>query len=119
MGSPFKWGGKSPEEGFDCWGLVVEIYKRLGVDIEATLKYQGPESAPREVPEGVERAWEPVRGALEVWDVITFAPLREGDPPHVGVYVGNLRVVEATPQFGVVARRIGHRKILGVYRWRG
>lgn len=32
IGKPYRLGGRGPFE-YDCWGLVVEIYKRLGVSL--------------------------------------------------------------------------------------
>ena len=33
IGVPFKDGGRSKETGFDCWGLVKEVYRRIGIDL--------------------------------------------------------------------------------------
>jgi len=30
LGTPYKWGGSNPMEGFDCSGLVVELMKSAG-----------------------------------------------------------------------------------------
>lgn len=31
LGAPFVYGGRSVKEGFDCYGLAMEIYRRLGM----------------------------------------------------------------------------------------
>lgn len=31
IGTPYKWGGNDPEEGFDCSGFVVEILQAVGI----------------------------------------------------------------------------------------
>ncbi len=32
LGKRFRYGGRGPDE-YDCYGLVMEIYKRIGVDL--------------------------------------------------------------------------------------
>lgn len=32
IGAPFEYGGRGPEE-YDCYGLLMEMYKRIGIDI--------------------------------------------------------------------------------------
>ena len=32
-GAPYKWGGDSPQTGFDCSGLTWWTYRQLGVDL--------------------------------------------------------------------------------------
>jgi cell wall-associated NlpC family hydrolase len=31
LGTPYRWGGDDPMEGFDCSGFVVEILKSVGI----------------------------------------------------------------------------------------
>lgn len=33
VGVPYLDGGRDPKEGLDCWGLVLEIYKRQKIDL--------------------------------------------------------------------------------------
>lgn len=32
-GAPYKWGGESPQSGFDCSGLAWWAYRQVGVDL--------------------------------------------------------------------------------------
>jgi len=40
IGIPYKWGGQSPETGFDCSGLASYTYKKVGIIIPRTAKAQ-------------------------------------------------------------------------------
>ena len=77
-GTPYRWGGESPESGFDCSGLVRWAYAQLGVDL----------------PHSSQALWstgEPVaRSRIRVGDVLVFRGLG-----HVGLYVGNGHMVHS------------------------
>jgi cell wall-associated NlpC family hydrolase len=82
VGVPYRWGGASPTSGFDCSGLVHWTYGRLGVDLPHSsyaLYEQG-----RRVP----------RSRMRPGDVLFFYGLG-----HVGLYLGNGRMVHA-PETG-------------------
>jgi cell wall-associated NlpC family hydrolase len=81
LGVPYRFGGASPA-GFDCSGLVMWVYGRLGVSLphNAAALY------------GVGR---PVSSSgLRPGDLLFFSGLG-----HVGIYVGKGRMIHA-PQSG-------------------
>jgi cell wall-associated NlpC family hydrolase len=81
LGAPYVYGGASPS-GFDCSGLVMWVYGRLGLSLphNAAALY------------GIGR---PVsRSALRPGDLLFFSGLG-----HVGLYVGHGRMIHA-PQSG-------------------
>ncbi len=82
VGVSYRWGGESPETGFDCSGLVRWAYGRIGVDLphNSYALY----SVGRSVP----------RARMEPGDVLFFEGLG-----HVGLYLGRGRMVHA-PQTG-------------------
>jgi peptidoglycan DL-endopeptidase CwlO len=82
VGIPYRWGGESPSTGFDCSGLVRWAYGHVGIDL--------PHSSYSLY--GVGRRASPSR--LEPGDILFFEGLG-----HVGLYVGNGRMVHA-PQTG-------------------
>lgn len=93
MGEPYKWGGTSTDEGFDCSGLVWYAYTSHGVTVPRVSRDQA--LAGRAVPRRIE--------ALQAGDILTFSN-RPGVVTHVGLYIGDARFIHATTSGGV---RIG------------
>jgi cell wall-associated NlpC family hydrolase len=86
VGIPYAWGGASPRQGFDCSGLVMYVYAKLGVALphHAASQY----SYGRNVP----------YSRLKPGDLVFFSGLG-----HVGLYVGAGRFIDA-PHSGAVVR---------------
>ena len=82
VGVPYRWGGESPQTGFDCSGLVRWAYGRVGIDLphNSYALY----STGRRVRES----------GMEPGDILFFEGLG-----HVGIYLGRGRMVHA-PQTG-------------------
>jgi cell wall-associated NlpC family hydrolase len=78
VGVRYRYGGESPDTGFDCSGLVRWSFARVGLDV--------PHNS-----QALFGVGEPVsRADLEPGDVLFFRGLG-----HVGLYVGNGRMVHA------------------------
>ena len=77
LGVPYVWGGASPS-GFDCSGLVMWVYGRLGISLphNAAALY----SVGRPIP----------RSRLRPGDLLFFSGLG-----HVGMYIGHGRMIHA------------------------
>jgi len=91
VGTPYHWGGNTPESGFDCSGLVDYIY-RHGADI--LLPHNSRQMA-RMDGRKVRRMRDLVSGDLVFFDI-------DGGISHVGVYVGKGRFVHAPNSGGTV-----------------
>ncbi|HSG81935.1 MAG TPA: C40 family peptidase [Gemmatimonadota bacterium] len=90
MGEPYRWGGTSTDEGFDCSGLIWYAYDAYGVSVPRVSRQQA--QAGRPVPRQV--------SALEPGDILLFANGGEG-VSHVGLFIGNRRFIHATTSGGV------------------
>lgn len=90
VGTPYRYGGNTPENGFDCSGLVNYVYRdvldlRLPRTSRELAGYQGPRIAPERLAAG---------------DLVFFA--NGGSVTHVGIYVGEGRFVHAPSSGGTV-----------------
>ncbi len=93
-GTPYRYGGRSPE-GFDCSGLVWYCYRKAGIVVPVTTDDL------RDAGKKVTGRWK--LSKLEPGDVLFFRVERWlGKPNHVGIYVGNGRMVHASTSRGVV-----------------
>jgi cell wall-associated NlpC family hydrolase len=82
LGTPYRWGGTSPESGFDCSGLVGYVFRTtLGVDLPRVSRQMA------RVGQAVDRA------ALTPGDLVFFG--KRGRVEHVGIYVGEDRFLHA------------------------
>ena len=92
MGTDYKWGGSTPQTGFDCSGLMQWSYAQSGVQIPRVTYTQ------IEAPNGTEIA---NRSDLKPGDLIFFE--NEGDVHHVGMYLGDQKFLHA-PSTGDVVK---------------
>ncbi|WP_454831743.1 C40 family peptidase [Pseudoxanthomonas wuyuanensis] len=101
VGTPYRYGGNTPESGFDCSGLVTYVYRdmldlRLPRTSRELSQAQGPRIDPRKLAAG---------------DLVFFGS--RGNVTHVGIYVGEGRFVHAPSTGGTV--RLDH---LDGHYWR-
>jgi len=89
VGTPYRWGGNTPESGFDCSGLIAHVYQK-----SARLQ------SPRTVTEL--KSWGSPMNANDIrtGDLVVFS--KGGDATHAGIYVGEGRFVHAPSTGGRV-----------------
>lgn len=81
QGYPYLYGGESPQEGFDCSGLVFYVYQRQGIKLPRTAQ-----ALAQNLP--------PVALALrQPGDLLFFHTSKAFS--HVGIYVGDDNFVHA------------------------
>ena len=90
VGTPYRYGGNTPEGGFDCSGLVNYVYRdmldlRLPRSARELAAVQGPRIS---------------LGRLASGDRVFFG--NAGQVSHVGIYVGEGRFVHAPRSGGTV-----------------
>ena len=90
VGTPYRYGGNTPDGGFDCSGLVNYVFRdmldlRLPRTSRELAAYQGPR-----IP----------MDRLAAADLVFFGS--SGSVSHVGIYVGEGRFVHAPSTGGTV-----------------
>ncbi|MBN2035033.1 MAG: C40 family peptidase [Deltaproteobacteria bacterium] len=83
IGLPYRWGGCSITEGFDCSGLTTVVYQMNGLRLPRTsaAQFEGG------MPVG--------RESLDRGDLVFFAILGDRKVSHVGIYTGEGRFIHA------------------------
>ena len=109
LGRDYKFGGRSPEAGFDCSGLAWWTHRQAGVDIPPSSETQF--KAGRQV----------VKDDIRPGDLVFFTTERRG-PSHVGVYIGEGRFIHAPKKGREVSKdrlddRYWGRRYLGARRY--
>ncbi|MEO6208852.1 MAG: C40 family peptidase [Gemmatimonadaceae bacterium] len=110
VGRKYVHGGETPARGFDCSGLVRYIVAALHIVVPRTAAKQA--FAGVEVPADTSQ--------LLPGDLVTFGRGTKGAVSHIGIYVGNGRIVHAsTKAHEVIETDLMNPKVAGVKRWRG
>ena len=117
VGTPYRWGGNTPDSGFDCSGLIGYVYRHAaGLQLPRTTREMSTLRVPA-VP----------RQQLRSGDLVFFATSGDGQVSHAGIYVGDGRFVHAPSSGGTVrldslgngywqTRYLDARRVLGEAR---
>lgn len=118
VGTPYRWGGNTPDSGFDCSGLIGYVYRDVaGLQLPRTTREMSSLQLPRVS-----------RGHWHSGDLLFFATNGERQVSHAGIYVGEGRFVHAPSSGGTVRldslanrywqqRYLDARRVLGPERW--
>lgn len=86
----YRFGGKNPEAGLDCSGMVTYIYgQAAGIKVTGSAADIAQKGRPIE------------RGELRPGDLVFFNTLNRSFS-HVGIYIGNTRFIHAPSSNGRV-----------------
>lgn len=92
VGTPYRYGGNTPDGGFDCSGLINYVYRgAAGVSLPRTTREMNAMRGTR-----VER------NALKAGDLLFFATSGGRRVSHAAIYVGEGRFVHAPSTGGTV-----------------
>ncbi|TIH17076.1 peptidoglycan endopeptidase [Marinifilum sp. JC120] len=92
VGKPYKWGGASPNEGFDCSGLVWWVFQRHGIRVPRVSWQQ--KNAGRAIR----------RSDIQAGDIVLFRIPGQGKSLHTGIYSGNGYSFIHSPKSGHTVR---------------
>jgi cell wall-associated NlpC family hydrolase len=92
VGTPYRYGGNTPDSGFDCSGLINFVYRDvMGIRL------------PRSTREMISLDTPSIsQSALQPGDLIFFATAGGKQVSHAGIYVGEGRFVHAPSTGGTV-----------------
>jgi cell wall-associated NlpC family hydrolase len=97
LGRRYRFAAAAPDRGFDCSGLVKYVLQAFGVDL--------PHNAARIAREG--EAVSTDTGALRPGDLLMFGRGRSERISHVGIYIGDGKMIHAsTSQHRVVEVKV-------------
>lgn len=83
LGTPYVWGGNSLTSGIDCSGLVQQVYKHFGISLPRVTYDQIGEGSPIGIK------------GLRPGDLVFFDTSSQAGPDHVGIYLGNGKMIHA------------------------
>jgi cell wall-associated NlpC family hydrolase len=83
LGLPYRWGGYTPEKGFDCSGLTMAVYNLVGLNLPRTSLAQFRSGTPVS------------KGKLDRGDLVFFLSPNRNRISHVGIYTGDGNFVHA------------------------
>ena len=92
VGTPYQWGGNTPDSGFDCSGLIGFVYRdAAGIALPRTTRDLISMRAP-----SIDK------NNLRSGDLVFFSTQGGGQVSHAGIYVGEGRFVHAPSSGGTV-----------------
>lgn len=120
IGVPFVDGGRDKENGFDCWGLAMEMYRRQGVmlkDYALPAVEAARISASMKYNTHTAKDWQKLKKP-DMYCIILIKLSPEVWANHVGIYIGGGKFIHAYSPTGVSIARISRwqSRIVGYYK---
>ena len=107
LGYDYVYGGKSPEDGFDCSGFVYYVYKQFGYTLYPGATNQWNTLSDTVIP----------REDLRPGDLVFFSDNGAvSGMTHVGLYIGDGKMIHAsTPSTGVIISELSEPYYVRMY----
>lgn len=83
IGAPYKYGGNSPQSGFDCSGLVCWSYQQVGIAL------------PRRARDQLMFGLQVDKNELRAGDIVVFKGTRGRSGWHSGIYSGDGKFIHS------------------------
>ena len=119
IGIKFVNGGRNIRTGLDCWGLVMEIFRRKGITVPDFIIDAFDYKTINNLAEKKQKVWmrvdNPVSTDAPLVVIMRIHPILI---THAGVFIGGGKVIHTTAGTGVIISRIAALKnrIVGYYR---
>jgi cell wall-associated NlpC family hydrolase len=117
IGIPYKPHGRSKEEGLDCYGLALCLFREQGITLPDPLYFDTNTATNKRIMESLETTIPNVPlPAPEPGCIIEFNIL--GEPSHIGIYIGHGEFIHSSQKTGVVVEklRFWKKRVRGYYR---
>lgn len=115
IGSPFRYGGKGEDGHYDCFGLVFEVYKRIGRPLPQYPSSTKQSVNARRIFKAIEDEFKPCD--LKPYSILVFRIKKYGS--HLAIYLGDDDFIHAWEGAGMVVgdRLTGawEKRLVGVY----
>ena len=103
IGAPFRIHGRSKKEGFDCYGLLIEVMKRNGITL--------PDLFYEDICAVSDKNFKHIFSfeKIEKPELLCIILFKLSKGTHVGLYIDDGEFIHATEDYGVVLDKL--------YRW--
>lgn len=115
IGCKFKVHGRNKEEGFDCYGLAIEVLRRNGI-ILPDVFYDNLDNKENTYQEIINKAqYIKIEKPQEMCIILIN---EKNNPTHVGVYLGSGKFIHSTHVTGVIIEPLHAwlNKVEGFYK---